>query len=85
MSKRQGPGWHHIIDPISAKPAKSDIISTSVLSDSPVYADVLAKTIIIRDESYVKELLTKKFIIGALVQKKNEILIYGKHIYAIDS
>lgn len=45
--KRRGTNWHHIIDPRSGQPAVSSIESVTVASGQGVYADVLAKCMLI--------------------------------------
>ena len=46
-TKRRGPNWHHIIDPRTALPAKTDILTATVTSNSATEADVYAKCLVI--------------------------------------
>jgi FAD:protein FMN transferase len=43
-SGRQWPGGHHLIDPRTAVPARTDIAAVSVVAESALRAEVLAKT-----------------------------------------
>lgn len=45
--KRRGEGWHHIIDPRTGKPAKTTLVSASVVAETGVLADVIAKSLLI--------------------------------------
>lgn len=45
--KRRGEGWHHIIDPRTGKPAKTPLVSASVVAETGVLADVIAKCLLI--------------------------------------
>jgi len=50
-TKRKGVNstgnWHHIIDPCTGLPSKSDLVSASICAPSVVEADVYAKTAVI--------------------------------------
>ncbi len=46
--KRRGEGWHHIIDPRTGKPAKTPLVSASVVAETGVLADVIAKSLLIK-------------------------------------
>ena len=39
--------WHHLIDPISGEPSKTDIATASVISKSAVEADILASVLVL--------------------------------------
>ncbi len=45
--KRGGKGWHHLIDPRTGRPAKTLIESASVVAETGVLADVMAKCLVI--------------------------------------
>lgn len=45
--KRQGAGWHHIIDPRTGKPADTPVESAVVVAKTGVLADVMAKCLLI--------------------------------------
>ena len=47
ITKRRGSGWHHIIDPRTAKPAKTDVLTASVALPDGVEADIFAKCLVI--------------------------------------
>lgn len=45
---RHGRRWHHIIDPRTGRPALTDLVAVTVVADSGLMADALAKAILIR-------------------------------------
>ena len=47
ITKRKGQGWHHIINPATGKPAKTDILTATVVCSQAVCADVYAKCLVI--------------------------------------
>lgn len=57
---RKGNGWHHIIDPRTLKPAKTDIALSSIMAESAVLADVLASCSIIVGSARAIKMLPKK-------------------------
>ncbi|MFA5107285.1 MAG: FAD:protein FMN transferase [Patescibacteria group bacterium] len=50
-TKRRGgqskKSWHHIIDPRTGQPARTDVIQTTVLAPTAVEADALAKVVLL--------------------------------------
>ena len=48
--KRRGEGWHHLIDPRTGTPSTSAINTVSVVAESGVKADVLAKCLLLSDK-----------------------------------
>jgi len=47
ITKRKGEGWHHIIDPRTNEPAKTDILTATVCTQSATNADIFAKCLVI--------------------------------------
>lgn len=47
ITKRQGTGWHHLINPATQKPAETDLASVTVIHPHATAADVLAKCLVI--------------------------------------
>ena len=51
VRKRAGASWHHLIDPRTGQPSTSSIDVVSVVADSGVHADVLAKSLLLAGDS----------------------------------
>ena len=62
ITKRKGAGWHHIIDPRTGHPAKTDILTATVMSGSATDADVLAKCAVILGSSDAEPFLRAQAI-----------------------
>lgn len=60
ITKRRGNSpngpWHHIINPITGKPADTHILTATVTADSGAQADIYAKAIVIAGEAYAMSL-----------------------------
>lgn len=76
VTKRKGPGWHHIIDPKTGLSSESDVVMSSVMSTDGVTSDILAKVLLIVGSQAAEE-IAKDFDIGYLLQvaTPNEIRI----------
>ncbi len=76
VTKRKGPGWHHIIDPKTGLSSRSDVTIASVISADGVTSDILAKVLLIVGSLKAKD-IAKNFDIGYLLQvgAKNKIKI----------
>ena len=64
ITKRQGffqnKHWHHLIDPASGQPAKTDLLTATVCADTATLADVTAKCFVIagsEKSNKIRELL----------------------------
>jgi len=66
--ERQGVSWHHLIDPRTAKPAKTDIVSASVVGLDCVTADIYAKCLVILGTAHMNEFIKEHLIEAAYVQ-----------------
>jgi len=75
ITKRAGPGWHHIIDPRTGRPAETDILSATVVSTSATKADIFAKCLVILGSQTAPSFLAEKSDISALLQ-----VWHNKHI-----
>ena len=67
-TKRRGVNWHHIIDPRTGKPARTDVLTATVVSDSATAADVYAKCLVILGSEAAGNFITAQAIDGALLQ-----------------
>lgn len=67
ITKRKGQNWHHIIDPRTGLPAKTDILTATVSSENSVDADVFAKCIVILGKNDADD-FAKQHRFEALIQ-----------------
>ena len=74
-----GTLYHHILDPNTAMPVKSDVVSATVVSESAMVGEGLSTSLILMGSSNAEELFDKVtgFIGAVLVLDTGEILIYG--------
>jgi thiamine biosynthesis lipoprotein len=79
---RSGKKWHHIIDPRTLLPAKSDIIGATIVSESTLEADVLAKCAIILGSQKAIKFLEENKIENYCLQlsSSNQPIIHGDSI-----
>lgn len=70
ITKRQGAGWHHIIDPRTGLSAATDLLTATVATSSGVMADIAAKTIIIAGEAQAKRYKAADDIQGYILQTR---------------
>ena len=67
-TKRRGPHWHHLIDPRTGQPAKTDVLTATVVSESATAADVFAKCLAILGSSGAEAFAERHALAGALLQ-----------------
>jgi thiamine biosynthesis lipoprotein len=83
-SERKGAGWHHIIDPVTQKPAKSDIATATICAESGVEADVLASCVIIIGSKKASAFLKKGGVRAALIRTSDHVardIVFGDSIH----
>ncbi|MHB8059605.1 MAG: FAD:protein FMN transferase [Gaiellaceae bacterium] len=56
---------HHLIDPVTGRPAASDLLRVTVVASSAVEADILAKTLFIGGEKEAAEAGIPALLVGA--------------------
>jgi len=56
VTKRKGSGWHHIIDPRTLKPSKSNVLIASVVANSCTLADIYASCLVIEGEKFIEKI-----------------------------
>lgn len=71
VTKRRGQDWHHLIDPRTVLPSKSDIVMASVISAEGVTSDILAKVLLINGSSEAQA-IAESYNIGYLLQVVKE-------------
>jgi thiamine biosynthesis lipoprotein len=78
---KDGKAWHHIIDPRTAHPAETDLLTASVCTKSLFEADVHATNCIIVGSKQAPAYLTRQAIHDALLQTQgSEHTFIGGHI-----
>ena len=55
--ERSGEDQHHLIDPSTGRPARTDVVACSVLAPTGAWADVLAKAVLLAPPAEAAELL----------------------------
>jgi len=83
---QQNGAWqHHIIDPRSARPAASDVLSVSVIAPSARLAEAAAKTVLILgSQAGLRWLDARPQLAGLLVLEDSQILpsrLWHNHIW----
>jgi len=75
ITKRQGISetgpWHHIIDPRTGAPARTDILTATVCTNNATIADVAAKCLIIAGSDSAESVLSMLRVTSALLQKSD--------------
>lgn len=75
VTKRKGETidgtWHHLIDPRTGKPASTDILTTTVVTDKAVEADVFAKCLVIVGNGEAVKLANLLGVRNVFVQYKD--------------
>jgi thiamine biosynthesis lipoprotein len=73
ITKRRGKDWHHLMDPSTNKPAKTDILSATVATGNGVEADIYAKCLVlVGSESAKKQIKNKKYYASLLQISHND-------------
>ncbi|HEY4963831.1 MAG TPA: FAD:protein FMN transferase [Candidatus Saccharimonadales bacterium] len=65
---KNGKAWHHIIDPRTGEPAKTDILTATITAGSATEADVFCKCILIEGKKSANCFKAKALIQSYLVQ-----------------
>jgi thiamine biosynthesis lipoprotein len=79
-AKRQGAGWHHIIDPRTGKPSATDAVTATVRCATGLEADVFAKCLVLLGSSdsagFAEKVDIQQFIIQQM-QPTNNVISWG--------
>jgi len=67
LGRRWGPGRHHIIDPVTGRPADSGLAAATVFAPTATRADVLAKACLVLGAERALQLLAAHGCHGLLV------------------
>jgi len=67
---KDGRAWHHIIDPRTNQPARTDTATASVCARTALVADVLASCAVILDSEQAVDFVMPRGATGALLQPK---------------
>lgn len=77
-TKRRGVSsrgqWHHIIDPKTGLPARSDYLTVTVVSDNGAKADVLAKAILIDGAKQAEKFKNNNQLTSYVLQSASQIV-----------
>lgn len=68
--EKSGKTWHHLIDPRTNQPAKTDILLATVKDSSSLRADVLASCAVILGSKQGVQFLKQKKVNSAIIQFK---------------
>lgn len=69
------PGRHHLIDPATGRPARSDVRQCTVVAVSAALAEVVAKAVLIRGSAAGAELVGRSGVLGAvLLHRSGEVM-----------
>ena len=79
MFEENGVIYHHILDPDTGMPVKSDVISATLVTEVSVVGDILSTIVILAGSEAAFELLDRApgFIGAVLILDNGEILQYG--------
>lgn len=77
-TKRKGENWHHIIDPRTAKPAKTDIRMTTLTYNNATAADVYATCAVILGSNQAELFIKQHDITTTLLQIGHNDLVQVK-------
>ena len=67
--------YHHILNPITGKPAETDLKSITIISDSSLEGDALSTPLFIMGKYKASEFMKKYNITGVMMTKDDEIII----------
>ncbi len=81
---KNGKPWHHLIDPRTLMPAKTDLLLATVVDRSAMRADVFASCAVILGSKDASIFLKHNQVHSALLQGKSNLLI-GTHIKMISA
>ncbi len=82
MGRRWGAGLHHIINPVSGRPANSGVVSATVVAGSATRADVLAKACVVLGVTEGLRLLERHRCEGLLVTESGQVTVTrGLEVY----
>jgi thiamine biosynthesis lipoprotein len=68
---KDGQSYHHIIDPVTAKPADNGVVSTYVKGTTALITDTLSKIVLLRPELEAK--LRSKFDIQTIIIREDQL------------
>ncbi len=73
---KAGKAWHHLIDPRTNRPARTDTATASVCASTALVADVLASCAVILDSGQAADFVSARGATGVLLQSKQSICVY---------
>jgi thiamine biosynthesis lipoprotein len=87
MFEENGVIYHHILDPGTGMPVKSDVVSATVVAESAVAGDVLSTVIVLLGSERAVSLLWNMpgFVGAMLVLDNGELLQFGEIVFLSNS
>ena len=67
--------YHHILNPVTGRPAETDLKSITIISDSSLEGDALSTPLYIMGKYKASEFMKKHNISGVMMTKDDEIII----------
>lgn len=74
----EGRPWHHIIDPRTGMPAKTDVLTATVVAPKATVADVYAKCIVIGGMKLAEDYHRRRFISEFYLQYTDDKLAHSQ-------
>lgn len=72
ITKRQGEGWHHLIDPRTGKPSTTDVLTATVCTEKAVEADVYAKCLVLVGSGQAETFMAQHGFTKAVLQTRDK-------------
>lgn len=72
--EKNDQNWHHIIDPRTNLPAKTDILSATIMTDSATEADIWAKCLVILGSKEAERFAIDKKLKAVILQTEKQII-----------
>ena len=73
--EQNGVQMHHLIDPQTARPAQTDLLTATILSDDSAHAEAWATATLIAGNHAGRELLESEEIAGILIDQQYQISV----------
>ena len=83
----EGILYHHILDPFTGKPASSDVISATILSENSMTGDVLSTVAVLIGSQKAVQLFeqTQGYIGAVMVLENGELVFHGDTSFTVQS
>ncbi len=75
--EQDGVRYHHILDPKTAAPAASDLVSVTVVASSAAAADAYATALFVAGQEKAQQLAKELSLQAVLVTRLQQVLVIG--------